>query len=649
MKPFRMALHLCAFVLAAAMSLFAQGTDPLPMLGMNVDTTDDWSRMYMFADAMKQSRGWGCPTTPWDLAAPIDSNGWPTADAGVVVLSNGVHIAGTYHLSFTGTATVAKLDRCGTVQNQAYDAATNTTCADLVVDSTATGIMLSFTATRGGVRNVKLMRPGYTNEVFTRDYLALMAPYACLRLNSYPGTNGGWTSTRGLMVSNWSDRTLPTYATQNRKFQGVTAGASWDHAIELANLLDKDLWVCVPDLATDDYVRQFATLLRDTLEPDRKIYVEWSNEVWNMTFAQACRNKDAAVAEVNAGGSNLNFDGSTNQGVWALRRVGRRIVQISGIFRSVFGDAAMMTRVRPVLAMLSASPVTVQLPLEYIDRFYGAPCRSLYGIAEAPYFTLSPGASARTDLTVDQIFADLPTGLARCRSNMLVWTAFAKYYRLRHLAYEGGPNIVGATSLAAKIAANRDPRMGSLIEQHLHSFYEQGGDQFEFFSGVGAYGQFSMCGITEDVTVRDTFKIQALARVLAAGRPAVTAGCLVPATMNASATVLRDWCAFVGTDPAGGTFLGSNTAGCSASYLIRVPSTGNWRITVRVGSATTTGRLDVLADSALVQCVSVPNTGSNQTWRDVSAGSVRLEAGLHVIRIRFAVTGFAIKSLTVDQ
>ena len=195
------------------------------------------------------------------------------------------------------------------------------------------------------------------------------------------------------MVANWSDRTLPTHATQNRRFQGVHAGAAWEHAIELANLTDKDLWLCVPDLATDDYVRQLATLLRDTLEPDRKIYLEWSNETWNMTFAQACQNLNAAVAEVNAGGSTLNFDGSTSQAVWAWRRVGRRIAQVSAILRSVFGDAAMMTRVRPVLAMQSSNPVTVRLPLEYIDRFFGAPCRSLFDIAEAPYFTLSAATS----------------------------------------------------------------------------------------------------------------------------------------------------------------------------------------------------------------------------------------------------------------
>jgi hypothetical protein len=54
--------------------------------------------------------------------------------------------------------------------------------------------------------------------------------------------------------------------------------------------------------------------------------------------------------------SELADDGSTNQGYWAWRRMAKRMKEISYIFRAVFGDGQMMTRVRPVLAAQLANP-----------------------------------------------------------------------------------------------------------------------------------------------------------------------------------------------------------------------------------------------------------------------------------------------------
>jgi hypothetical protein len=56
--------------------------------------------------------------------------------------------------------------------------------------------------------------------------------------------------------------------------------------IKLANTLHADPWFCIPHRATDDYVRQFATLLRDTLDPTLRPRIEYSNEVWNTSFGQ---------------------------------------------------------------------------------------------------------------------------------------------------------------------------------------------------------------------------------------------------------------------------------------------------------------------------------------------------------------------------
>jgi hypothetical protein len=83
------------------------------------------------------------------------------------------------------------------------------------------------------------------------------------------------------------------------------------------NQAGKDLWINVPHQANDDYVTKLAHLLRygsdgvnpytspqpspvfPPLAPGRKVYLEWSNELWNGGFSQSGwlgTQADAAIA-----------------------------------------------------------------------------------------------------------------------------------------------------------------------------------------------------------------------------------------------------------------------------------------------------------------------------------------------------------------
>ena len=119
--------------------------------------------------------------------------------------------------------------------------------------------------------------------------------------------------------------------------------------------------------ADDDYVFQFATLLKANLDPSLHVYVEYSNEVWNSGFSQFGWNLNEAQQMVNNGtwGPVLNYDSinkknyylgvkkildSNNIYDWAFRRVALRAKMISDTFRQVWGDCAINDRVRVVLA-----------------------------------------------------------------------------------------------------------------------------------------------------------------------------------------------------------------------------------------------------------------------------------------------------------
>ncbi|MHB1140310.1 MAG: carbohydrate-binding protein [Sulfuricaulis sp.] len=601
---------------------------PAVPLGVNLEIVSDWGRSIMFADAMKHARHWGSINVPHDEQASVDPDGWPTGDAGVVIMTDMPHMAGVYKLSFTGRAAVepvARNDLTTCVQNMVYNASTNTSTADIVLGPNETQLFLVFTGTSGGVKNVKLMRPGHLpTDIFSKPFLDRLAMFQVLRFIDYSNTIGN-------PQVNWSDRTLPTRATQ-----AGPAGAAWEHAIELANLTGKDPWINIPDQATDHYVRQLALLFKNNLAPDRKLYVEWSNEVWNDIFIQAQRNYGATNAEIATGWSNLNYDGETNLVHLAWRRTARRAKEVSDIFRSVFGDAAMMTRVRPVLAGQLARPAVITQGLEFIANVFGPPARYFYAVAPAVYFDIDN--STRTDLTVDQIFTELPAQVTALKNNVLLYTVWAQHYKLKNMAYEGGPHLTGNESLNAKLAANRDPRMQNLIIQLYNDWFSSGGDLFLHYSLASKWGQYGSWGLNDDITQPTGPKWGAISHMHASPRPQTGVGKVLPATLfPPDVNVSRN--AF-----AAGNQQGLNDETSFVMYLVNAPSTGTYSFATRMSSnGGATAKL--LIDSDVV----------TENW-NVSAGktasvtaSFPLSAGLHVLRIQPKSGSFQMGPLVISQ
>ena len=73
---------------------------------------------------------------------------------------------------------------------------------------------------------------------------------------------------------------------RGRRQLGDAGGVPIEVMIDLANTLHVDPWFCMPHQASDDYVRQFATLVHARLDPALHPHIEYSNEVWNTGFAQ---------------------------------------------------------------------------------------------------------------------------------------------------------------------------------------------------------------------------------------------------------------------------------------------------------------------------------------------------------------------------
>ncbi|MBX3728878.1 MAG: hypothetical protein KF858_06810 [Candidatus Sumerlaeia bacterium] len=170
------------------------------------------------------------------------------------------------------------------------------------------------------------------------------------------------TETNGNPEQDWSDRRPPSHlffsGTMNPRAPATGAsgnrptGMPWEHIVALCNASGKDLWLTVPHLATEDYVRRLARLIRfgsdgvnpyegpvespvhPPLAPGRRVYVEYSNEIWanGHSFPQG----DWAQQQASGLGlSKAQFNA-------------RRFCEIWRLFTEEFGGADRLVRVAAV-------------------------------------------------------------------------------------------------------------------------------------------------------------------------------------------------------------------------------------------------------------------------------------------------------------
>src|SRR6185312_14999519 len=112
-----------------------------------------------------------------------------------------------------------------------------------------------------------------------------------------------------------------------------------------ANAVGADPWLNVPEHADDDYITQMATLVHHMLGPDQKVYVEFSNEVWNGQFQQS-----QYATKMGQGVAAVAPAALLSGGTFQYNRdwYGIRTAQMCDIWKSVWG--VDYSRVHCVLA-----------------------------------------------------------------------------------------------------------------------------------------------------------------------------------------------------------------------------------------------------------------------------------------------------------
>jgi hypothetical protein len=449
------------------------------VLGWNMDFI--YAGGFAFANKIKMARRWiSCTTNTWDDGRPLalDLYGYPTSllagQQATTLLK--VHGGGQYVIRWSGTGTLDVRDHLGIVSQS----------ANKVVINTAPNMQIQLRITSVPVTAIDVRKAGvpstaFWDPVFEQRLLGAKV----IRFMQWGMTNGD----NGSVARTWTERSKPTYFTQNQQH-----GVSYEHMIKLSNRLGADAWINIPHLADDAHVRNLALLLRARLRTDLKVYVEWSNEVWNDSFPQAQYARQQGLAAGLGNG-----DGH----VARLQYQARRTRQVFQIFEQVF--AGQMQRVVRVVAGQCGNSWNdgIMMPFENLSAHADA-------LAVAPYFGHNAGRQANA--------GNVRSGGVNWVMNYLTQTALpgliteiqdsassAQRWGVPLIAYEGGQHVVAEPSLQndASItsvleAAQRDSRMYTLYDNLLDAWTARGGELFVHYTYTGAWNKWGYWGALEN-------------------------------------------------------------------------------------------------------------------------------------------------------
>ncbi len=622
-------------------------------LGGVLNKPSDADKDRPFNDVFKFNTGfYADPLAPF-TSSPVaaDSLGWPVQDFSVVVMTAMTpDMGGVYRLRFSGSADVAPLNSGFTVQNKKYDAASNTTTADLVYPAplpSADNMELSFTHTlydsgANGVKNIRIVKPGasFDGSTFSNAFLQHLNRFAVLNFSQ-------WRNAANAGDSLWSQRTA-----SNAAIQTGNKGVAWESCIELANTLNKDIWIHIPHKSDSSYARSLAQLLNAGLNKSLKIYIEYGTEVWNFSYPVAQWNTQQAEIEGRSPFCPYNADHSTDRFTLNVRRYAYKSKQLYDVFKDVFGAADFYSRVRIVYSGQIDWLEFSQRGLDFIEKTYGPPHNYFYALAVSPYLHANQlDAQKPYGATASEVVAGLQNTLAQTFSPDTVlldqWSARAAYYGMKLFAYAGGINTASDFNIGSKADAARAPEMKDLVFNYLSKWNAYNPTGILNWNNAGA-GDWNTSAGTLPLTenYENSYKLQGLDSALALPAQNLSAGQSVKGLVEAKKVATLKY-GVVGADyyqPGVEPYI---------EYLIRVPSgeAGTYQFSVQSRSAVGTQFINLYVDDHFVTKVQIPYTGS-LTGNFLNSDPITYKGfseGLHTIRLVWVTTEFQLHGIVFTK
>jgi hypothetical protein len=353
-------------------------------------------------------------------------------------------------------------------------------------------------------------------QIFSPEFLEKLQGFEVIRFMD-------WMDTNKSREKDWDRRTLVQNATYTQ------TSAPVEVMISLSNKLNVSPWFTMPHMANDEYVTNFAKLVKQDLNPKLKIYVEYSNEIWNQNFPQGKWVQEQAIAEWPASKyPEKDFAKRLN---WH----GKRTAEVCEIWKKVFAN-----KPKSVVCVMGSQAANPWASAQSLDCPLWAkkPCykHQIDALAIGAYFGNYIGSINNeqivTNWSLDRLFEEINSGtgldpkrtggaLADTRTKMLASFQVAHQRKLNLFAYEGGQHLVGSRRVANNqaitnlfVTANRDPRMGEAYTNLFKSWKDSGGSVFMYFNYVSPSGKWGSWGLLENIGDRTSPKYQSVKNVI---------------------------------------------------------------------------------------------------------------------------------------
>lgn len=387
-------------------------------------------------------------------------------------------------------------------------------------EETYEGIAIKGSLKSNHVRNIRILRledekADLVANPFRADFLDYCKQWHALRFMDWAVTNNSlekeWKERKPAgfytMVGSGGDP-IGKWGKPASEFEQLfSGGVALEIMIQLANMTNCDPWFCVPHRATAEYRTEMAKMVKAKLNPKLKVYVEYSNEVWNWQFQQAGWMiqskaagdalaaagmqawKDGVVPDFSLDGGTVAKDGGQNhpERMGALDRI--CFTQWEQVFTGA--DRARLVR---VIGVQHGWVDTVKRTVDWVMAHGGADA-----VSPAGYFGSNDEIHARWEaagaaLTADQVIADMHEVLEK---DSAPWTRqigqIAKGHKLRYVVYEGGQHIQPKGQeekpyMPALKAAQFSKGLYDVYMKNFAVHQEVGCDLFAAFNSIGKQG-----------------------------------------------------------------------------------------------------------------------------------------------------------------
>ncbi|MDF1727355.1 MAG: hypothetical protein P1U53_06365 [Sulfitobacter sp.] len=501
-------------------------------VGIGLSAHKDWSTQVPFLDLMKSARAWighvpgqwgGRDSAALEAAGVLDAEGWPVempadlGSIGTLILTDmpeeAISLKGRYVLRYSGQGIIEVGGRATNVRYGKGEVRFDYAPGPGPVDIRIQRINRSDPPRITSIVKQEHLAAVDQGAIFNPDWLARMEGFAALRFMD-------WMETNGSTLARWEDRPKVEDATW---FDGIPL----ETMIALANKLEVDAWFNIPHLADDDFVSRFAAMVEADLDPERRAYVEFSNEVWNWQFAQANWADQQGRARWNKGDTWMQY-------------YGLRAAEVARLFSGVFSgqEDRLVNVISTQTGWLGLESEALEAPLLQaegqpapvdafdayaITGYFGgrlghaeavplledwigesltaagerADAEGLTGAARTDFIEAHRYDLARArvvqDLTDGSLSGDPASTVAELTGTFWPYhAAVARKHGLDLIVYEGGTHLVGVGGVVENEDVsnfmqhfNYSPEVASLYAILLEAFPKVGGDLYMHYADVG--------------------------------------------------------------------------------------------------------------------------------------------------------------------